>query len=293
MLRPDLNRRLGSTGFPASRLGLGDVADRALPLEVCADLLRRGLDAGLNVVDTAPAYEDGFSEEIVARALHGRREGVFLIDKIDHLDRPVTGQLEESLRRLEQPAVDLLVFHGVSRLEDWDRITVPGGAFDELEAQVQAGRARFRGISSHHPDVLAAALASGRCDVVMFPIGPFADPRYEAEILPRARALGVGTIGFKTFGAGMLLGDTAGYGQPLADPGSPPRPRMSVASCLRYTLTVNPDVALLGLSSPSEQDAAFAATAAFAPLAPAELAAVRQEAARAIAGKGRVWWNPA
>ncbi|HJV23960.1 MAG TPA: aldo/keto reductase [Holophagaceae bacterium] len=293
MLRPDLKRLLGSTGFAASRLGLGDVADRALPLEACVALLRRGLDAGLNVVDTAPAYEDGFSEEIVARALHGRREGVFLIDKIDHLDRPVTGQLDESLRRLEQPAVDLLVFHGVSRPEDWARIAAPGGAFEELEENVSSGRAHFRGLSSHHPDVLAAALATGRCDVVMFPLGPFADARYATEILPAARALGVGTVAFKTFGAGMLLGDTSGYGRPLATPDGAPRPRLTVDTCLRYTLTLDPDVALLGLSSQGEQDAAFAAAAAFTPLDAEGLAEVRREAARALAGKGPVWWNPA
>jgi len=290
--RFDARRPLGATGFAASRVGLGDLADRSLPLEACAALLRRGLDAGLNVVDTAPAYEDGFSEEVVGRALRGRREGVFLIDKVDHLDRPVGPQVDDSLRRLELPAVDLLVFHGVSTAADWAALTVPGGPFDELEEEVRAGRARFRGISSHHPAVLAAALDSGRCDVLMFPVGPFVDPRYETEILPRAKALGVGTITFKAFGAGMLLGDTAGYGRPLPEGGTP-RPRLSVAACLRYTLGQDPDVALLGLSTAEEQDAAFAALGDLTPLSPAAQAEVRREATRAIAGKGPVWWNPA
>ncbi len=54
-------RELGRTGFTASLLGLGDLADRSVPLEQCAATLRRALDAGLNVIDTAPAYEDGYS----------------------------------------------------------------------------------------------------------------------------------------------------------------------------------------------------------------------------------------
>src|SRR4051794_29024467 len=93
-------RVLGRTGFVATALGVGDLADRSVPLETCVATLRRALDAGLNVVDTAPGYESGYSEEIVGRAVEGRREGLFLIDKIDHFDRPVAPQVDESLGRL-------------------------------------------------------------------------------------------------------------------------------------------------------------------------------------------------
>ncbi|MBE7504135.1 MAG: aldo/keto reductase, partial [Verrucomicrobiales bacterium] len=72
-------RPLGRTEFQASILGIGDRADRAVPLETRVATLRRALDAGLNVVDTAPGYEDGYSEQIVGAALGGRRDGVFVI----------------------------------------------------------------------------------------------------------------------------------------------------------------------------------------------------------------------
>ena len=68
--------------------------------------------------------------------------------------------------------------------------------------------------------------------------------------------------------------------------------RLSVTECVRYTLTLDPDVALLGLSFPNEQDAAFAAALQFSPLNEAQLAEVRRRAEIAIAGKGPVWWNP-
>jgi len=297
-------RALGGTRFLATRLGAGDLADRNVPIDACVATLSRALDAGLNVVDTAPGYEDGYSEEIVGRALRGRRESVFLIDKIDLLREPVAPQVAASLGRLSLPFADLFVFHSCSTLEDWAAVSAPGGGFDQLRDEIAAGRARFAGISSHHPDVLRAALASGRCDVVMFPIGPFVDRRYEREILPLARAKGVGSVCFKTFGAGKLLGDTEGYSRPLA---ARPRgkvssggagdatavlPRLPVDECVRYTLTLDPDVALLGLSFPNEQDAAFAAAAAFEPLGEAALEDVRRRAAVAIAGKGACWWNP-
>ncbi|HEX9402244.1 MAG TPA: aldo/keto reductase [Anaeromyxobacter sp.] len=295
-------RPLGRTRFVATALGAGDLADRSVPKERCIATLRRALDAGVNIVDTAPMYEDGYSEEIVGEALRGRRECVLVVDKIDHLDRPVDAQLEASLERLGLPSLDLLVFHAVSDLAAWTRLAARGGAMAAVGEEIARGRARFRGISSHHPEVLDLALASALCDVVMFPVGPLCDPRYVLEILPRARALGVGTICFKTFGAGKLVGDTDGYGRPLSSragsappsggEASPVLPRLSVEECVRYTLTCDPDVTLLGLSSPDEQDAAFAAAAAFRPMASAEMAETRRRAARAAEDKGPVWWDP-
>ena len=69
-------------------------------------------------------------------------------------------------------------------------------------------------------------------------------------------------------------------------------PRLSVRECLHYTLTLDPDVALLGLSFPNEQAEAFAAAADFKPLSDEQLAHIRQRAREAIADKGRCWWNP-
>jgi aryl-alcohol dehydrogenase-like predicted oxidoreductase len=298
-------RALGRTGFVATRLGIGDLADRSVPLETCVATLRRALHAGLNLVDTAPSYEDGYSEEIVGRALAGRRERVFLIDKIDHLDAPVGPQVAGSLARLGLPHVDLFVFHNCSTEADWRRLVAAGGGFDQLGQEITAGRARFSGISSHHPDVLRAAIDSGRCDILMFPVGPYADRRYETEILPSARERGIGTVCFKTFGAGKLLGDTEGYQRPLSvrprgkrssggvdEDAASTLPRLGVPDCLHYTLTLDPDVALLGLSFPNEQDAALTALEAFRPLTAEQMEDVRRRARNAIQGKGDCWWNP-
>lgn len=299
------SRELGRTGFSATMLGIGDLADRRIALAELVATARRAMDAGLNVIDTAPGYEDGYSELVVGQAIKGRRESLFVIDKIDHHDEPVAGQMEESLRRLEIDCADLFVFHGVSSPEGWGKLTTPGSGMEQLDKCIKAGKARFRGISSHDPDTLAAAIASGLCDVVMFPVGPYVDRRYVEEILPLARRQKVGTVCFKTFGAGKLLGDTLGYNQPLQDR---PRgklssgglsesgsflPRLTVSECVQYTLTCNPDVALLGLSFANEQDAAFAAAEGFtAPLPPEAMETIRRHAEAAIADKGPCWWNP-
>jgi len=288
-------RALGRTGFVATALGIGNLADRELGIEACVATLRRALDAGLNVIDTAPNYEDGFGEETVGAALRGRpRDEAFVVDKVADVLAPVAPQVEASLGRLGLEYADLFLFHDVSKPEVWERLAAPGGGMDQLEEEIRRGHARFRGISSHSPDVLRACIESGRCDVAMFAVGPHCDARYIDEILPLARERGVGSICFKTFGMGKLLADTTGYGKPLKDrpPDAPPLPRIAVAECVRCTLTHDPDVALLCLSTPEEQDEAFAAAVNFRPLSRKEMADIRRRAAEAVKGKGKCWWNP-
>ena len=62
-------RTLGRTGFKAAMIGIGDLADRNVPLDQCVATVRRAMDAGCNVIDTAPMYEDGYSEEIVGKVV--------------------------------------------------------------------------------------------------------------------------------------------------------------------------------------------------------------------------------
>lgn len=267
-------RSLGRTGFRATALGVGDVADRKLGLDACVAAVVRALDHGLNVVDTAPNYENGFSEEILGAALHGRpRDSVFVVDKLDdygvELVRP---QVETGLRRMKLDHVDLMVFHGVKSIEEWRTIAAKGGPMETL-ARLQSERlVRFRGVSAHHPDVLRAAILSDLCDVVMFPVGPSVDPRYVRQILPLARSRGVGTICFKTFAAGKLL----------EDPGR----------CVRYTLSQDPDVTLLGMSTPHEVEVSVAAAHTFCPMNENEEKATRAWAREILGPKGPFWWNP-
>jgi aryl-alcohol dehydrogenase-like predicted oxidoreductase len=288
----------------ASGLGIGDVADRSVSVEECAATILRAVDAGLNVIDTAPNYEDGYSEQIVGHALRGIRERMFVISKIDELTRPVGPQIEGSLARLGMEHTDAFVFHNLSDMAVFHELMRPRGGFEQLRECIARGLTRFRGISSHHPDVLRAAIDAGVCDIVMFPIGPFVDARYVDEILPLARRNGVATVCFKTFGAGKLLGDSVGYNQPLQsrprgklssggrDDAQAVLPRLSVEECLHYTLTLAPDVALLGLSFRNEQEQAFAAANTFAPLSAERMEDVRRRAIEARREKGPCWWNP-
>lgn len=297
-------RELGRTGFIATAIGIGDLADRNLPIETCVETARRAIDAGLNLIDTAPMYEDGYSEQIVGEAVRGVRDRMFIINKVDELEEPVGPQIDASLSRMGLDHTDAFVFHALNSMEIFHQLTEPGGGFDQLDDCVRAGKTRFRGISSHNPEVLRAAIDAGLCDIVMFPLGPFVDQRYAEEILPLALSRGVGTVCFKTFGAGKLLGDTTGYNQPLQlrprgklssggiDDSTAVLPRLSVEDCVHYTMTLDPDVTLLGLSFPNEQDAAFAAALDFRRLTAERVIDIRSRAVEAIKDKGHCWWNP-
>jgi len=300
-------RQLGRTGFVATQLGIGDLADRAIPVATLVATARRAMDAGLNLIDTAPGYEDGYSEQVVGQALRdsGRRDQMFLISKIDFHDQPVAPQIDGSLQRLGLSHTDAFVMHGLSTVEGWHKAAATGGAMHQLAQAIAAGKTRFRGISSHHPDVLRLAIISGLCDLVLFPVGPFVHERYLNEILPLAKKQRVGTVCFKTFGAGKLLGDTSGYNRPLqarprgktssggVDVLEAALPRLTVRECLHYTLTLDPDVALLGMSFPNEQDAAFTAAREFTqPFSAEQTADIRARALAARQEKGPCWWNP-
>ncbi len=296
-------REIGKTGFTATVLGIGDLADRSIPLKTLINTARRAIDAGLNLIDTAPGYEEGFSEQIVGEAIKGVRDQMFVISKIDELENPVAPQIEASLTRLQLEFTDAFVFHNLSSMDTFAKLSQAGGGFDQLADCINAGKTKFRGVSSHNPEVLLAALQLDIFDIVMFPVGPFVNSRYITEILPLAKAKNVGTVCFKTFGAGKLLGDTSGYNQPLktrprgkissggSDETPAILPRLSVSECLHYTMTLDPDVALLGMSFPNEQDTAFAAAKNFQLLSEAQMEDIRIRAVEARKEKGECWWN--
>ena len=295
-------RPFGKTGFAVSRIGAGDVADRSLSRETCVQTLQRALANGVNLVDTAPGYEDGFSEEIVGDAVAQRRDSVFVISKIDDFALPLEVQLSASLDRLQMRYLDGYVYHGLSDLDTYASLCTRPDGFSALQDLKARGLVRAVGISSHDPDVLLQAMRDEQCDIVMFPVGPFVDERYLTEVLPEAKARGIGTVCFKTFGAGKLVTDTVGYGQPIIE-----RPRgkrsagvhaslgsqnVSVADCVHFTLTHDPDVALLGMSYPSEQDLVWDAYRSFIPKSAEQLTDITVRAKIARQGKGPCWWNP-
>ena len=171
-------RPFGRTGLSVSVVGFGCwpmAGDRygAIEDDEAVKAIHRALDRGVNCVDTAPAYGGGHSEEVVGRALAGRRQDVVLVTKCG-VKAPPPGQLgplrdssranilrevDASLKRLDTDWVDVLLVH-------WPD---PGTPFEDtmrgLEEVVTSGRARFVGVSNFTGAMMAECMRTRRIDV--------------------------------------------------------------------------------------------------------------------------------
>ncbi len=165
-------RRLGHSGLNVSALTLGtmtfggqggfskvgstDVAGAKRQVDMC-------LDAGINLFDTANIYSDGESEEILGKAISGRRDDLLLATKVRMTmdDGPngaglsrhhIIRQCEESLRRLGTDYIDLYQVH------EWDGLTPLEETLEALDTLVKGGKVRYVGSSNYSGWQLMKAL---------------------------------------------------------------------------------------------------------------------------------------
>jgi diketogulonate reductase-like aldo/keto reductase len=142
------HRRFGWTGVSIPVIGQGSWQMEQDDRDSCIASLRRGLDAGMTHIDTAELYGSGRVEaEIVAPAIAGRRDEVFLVSKVLPSNADYAGTLaacERSLERLRTDRLDCYLLHwpGPHPLEQTIR------AFEKL---VQDGKIRFYGVSNSMP----------------------------------------------------------------------------------------------------------------------------------------------
>src|SRR5262249_3842817 len=111
--------------------------------------LRLGLDLGMNLIDTAEMYGDGGAEKVVAAAVAGRRDEVFLVSKVlpEHASRRGTiAACERSLKRLETDRIDLYLLHWLTGDVDLAEVV------EAFTALVGAGKIRYWGVSNFDVD---------------------------------------------------------------------------------------------------------------------------------------------
>lgn len=213
-------RRLGRSGLKVSAVGLGtnsfgSRADEATSL----DIMNRALEAGINFLDTADIYSQGRSEEIIGKALKGRRSQVILATKFGYPTsvRPheqggsrsfVLNAVNASLKRLDTDYIDLYYFHypdPATPIEETLR------ALDDL---VREGKVRYTGCSNFPAWQLCEAHWVSRVNGLVSFIA--AQPRYnlldrtiERELAPCCRSYGVGVVPWGPLAAGFLTGKYA------------------------------------------------------------------------------------
>ncbi len=217
--------RLGRTGLTVSRICLGCMTygepargSHAWTLDEQASrpLIRQALELGINFFDTANAYSDGSSEEIVGRVLreHARREEIVVATKVHFASRraPNIGglsrkaiffEIDASLQRLGMDYVDLYQIHR------WDPETPIEETMEALHDVVKAGKARYIGASSMYAWQFAKAQEVARAHgwtrfVSMQPELSLLYREEEREMLPLCRDQQVGVIPWSPLARGRL-----------------------------------------------------------------------------------------
>jgi diketogulonate reductase-like aldo/keto reductase len=193
--------------IPALGLGTWKMGEstRARPAEVKA--LQRGLDLGLSLIDTAEMYAEGGSEEVVAEAIAGRRDKVYVVSKVypHNASRAgVVAACERSLKRLKTGHLDLYLLHwrGNHPLAE----TVAG--FETLKA---AGKIAAWGVSNFDADdmeELASVAPPGACQTnqVLYHLG---SRGIEFDLIPACAKTGISIMAYSPLGQGGVLDNPA------------------------------------------------------------------------------------
>lgn len=212
-------RTLGQTGIKVSPYALGAMMFGAIgnpDHHESIRMIHRALDAGINVIDTAPAYSAGESEEIVGKALKGRRDDVILATKV-HLvmgNEPIqagnsrlwiTASVDKSLRRLQTDYIDLYQIHRP------DPTTDIAETLSVLSDLVHSGKVRAIGSSTMPAsDMVEAQWVAERRGLERFrseqPPYSILNRAIEAEVLPVAQRYGMGVLAWSPLAQGLLTG---------------------------------------------------------------------------------------
>ena len=176
--------------------------------------LQAGIAAGMTHIDTAELYGDGRAEQIVGRAIAGRRDKVFVVSKVLPSNASYRGTLEaceRSLRHLGTDHLDVYLLHwrGSFPLAETFR------AFEELEA---AGKIKAYGVSNFDVGDLEEALEiTGKdriaCNQVLYHLG---ERSIEHTVIPWCREHGVAVVAYSPFGSGRFPSATSAGAKVLA-----------------------------------------------------------------------------
>jgi aryl-alcohol dehydrogenase-like predicted oxidoreductase len=222
-------RHVSLGNLDVSRIGLGAMGMSAYYTGAGADdaesirTIRRALDLGINLIDTAEVYGPYMNEELVGRALAGRRHEVVLATKfglishrngdvpaLDSTPENIRIAIEGSLRRLGTDYVDLYYQH---RVDPAIPIEETVGALSVL---VKEGKVKGIGLSEAAPETIRRAHAVHPVTAVQTEYSLWTrDP--EAEILPTVRRLGIGFVAYSPLGRGFLTGQIRSVDQLSAD----------------------------------------------------------------------------
>jgi aryl-alcohol dehydrogenase-like predicted oxidoreductase len=209
--------RLGNSGLVVSKVGLGtNNFGTRIDLDQTRAVIERSLDQGITLFDTADVYGMGKSEEFIGTVLGSRRHDVIIATKFaspmaespytrGSSRRYIMDAVEASLRRLRTDYIDLLQAH---RADPQTPIVETLQALDDL---VHQGKVRYVGECNFAAWQIVDAHWTARTEHLTRPISAqheysLLSRQVQADILPAARAMGMGFLPYYPLGAGFLTG---------------------------------------------------------------------------------------
>jgi len=199
-----MNRLLPS-GDSVAALGQGtwNIGDDPSARQEEIATLRRGIDLGLTLIDTAEMYGDGRSESLVGEAIAGRRDEVFLVSKVypHHASRKAMPKsCEASLKRLRVEAIDLYLLH-------WPGAVPLAETVEAFQTLQRAGKIRHWGVSNFDVAMMRELwdTPGGRKAQVNQVLYHLAQRGIEWDLLPMLRGQRVPVMAYSPFDQGRLL----------------------------------------------------------------------------------------
>jgi len=209
-------RRLGKDGPEVSAIGLGCMGMSEFygsgDEQESIATIRHSLDRGVTFLDTADMYGWGANEELVGKAIAGRRDEVFLATKFGNVRGPngeflgvrgdpdyVRSACEASLRRLSVDVIDLYYQHRVDTkvpIED---------TVGEMARLKDEGKVRYLGLSEAAPQTIRRGHSTHPITAVQTELSLWSRDA-EADVLPTVRELGIGYVAYSPLGRGFLTG---------------------------------------------------------------------------------------
>jgi len=201
-------RPFGRHADLVSVLGIGGYhLGKVKTVKEAVRIVHAAIDAGVNFLDNAWEYHEGESERRMGKAIHDRRERVFLMTKVcthGRDARTAMRQLDESLRRLQTDYLDLWQVHECVYHNDPERHFARGGVIEALGRAQEQGKVRYVGFTGHKdPEIHLRMLAHGyRFDACQLPLNGF-DARFrsfQTRVLPELAKQEIAAIGMKSLG---------------------------------------------------------------------------------------------
>lgn len=278
MEKPISKRVFGQTGLHVTCVGLGgEGVLRTYGKEPAAkEVIETAVKQGIAYFDSAQAYAG--SQAYLGHFWHahaGLRQDIFQTSKSARRDKKgALADLDNSLEIMGVKYLDLWQIHDVRSEADLQAIEAPGGALEAFLEARDKGKVRFIGVTGHQdPDILTRAVQRWPVDAVLMPVNPVEGVigGFLDVTLPAALEKGLAVIAMKVLGASHYLA---------------PEAEITPELLIKYALSHDVSLAIVGCSNPQEVETLARVGRAFSPFSAKELQEIEsffQPAARKLA----------